>query len=72
MGASKPVNMKDQILYLLHEMVSSFKSTFLSSNRSFKVDINGIRMALGERGMSPEQGRLNALDRRWELIVRSE
>ena len=27
-GASKPVNMKDQILYLLYEMVCSFRSTF--------------------------------------------
>ena len=37
--------------------------------------MDGVRMALGlgERGMSVEQGRLNALDRRrWELIVRSE
>ena len=25
---------------------------------------DGVRMALGERGMSVEQGRLNALDRR--------
>ena len=31
-----------------------------------------LRIALGERGMSVEQGRLKALDRRWELIVRSE
>ena len=31
-----------------------------------------VRMALGERGMSTEQGKLNALDRRrWELIVRN-
>ena len=30
-------------------------------------------MVLGQRGISVEQGRLNALDRRrWELIVRSE
>ena len=29
-------------------------------------------MALGERGLSVEQGGLNALDRRWELIMRSE
>ena len=35
--------------------------------------MNGVRMALGERGMSVEQGILNLLDRRgWELIVRSE
>ena len=35
--------------------------------------MDGAWMALGERGMSVEQGRLNALDRRrWELIVRSE
>ena len=35
--------------------------------------MDGIRMALGERSMSVEQGRLNALDRRkWELTVRSE
>ena len=34
--------------------------------------MDGVRMALGEIGMSVEQGRLNALDRRWELIVRSE
>ena len=33
----------------------------------------GVKRALGERGMSIEQGRQNALDRkRWELIVRSE
>ena len=29
-------------------------------------------MVLGERGMLVEQGRLNALDRRWELVVRTE
>ena len=29
-------------------------------------------MALEERGMSVGHGRLNVLDRRWELIVRSE
>ena len=35
--------------------------------------MDGIRMALGERGMSVKQGRLNVLAwRRWELIVRSE
>ena len=33
--------------------------------------MDGVRMALGEKGMSVEQGRLNALDRRWELTVRS-
>ena len=32
----------------------------------------GVRMALGERGMSVEQCRLNALDRRWESIVKNE
>ena len=33
----------------------------------------GVRMALGEKDMSVEQSRLNALDkRRWELIVRIE
>ena len=34
--------------------------------------MNGVRMALGEMGMSVEQRRLNALDRRWEVIVRGE
>ena len=35
--------------------------------------MDGVKMALGEKGMSVEQGRLNASDRRgWELIVRSE
>ena len=35
--------------------------------------MDGVRMALGERSMPVEQGRLNALDRRrWELIVKSE
>ena len=35
--------------------------------------MDGVRTALRERGMSVEQVRLNALDRRrWELIVRSE
>ena len=35
--------------------------------------MEGVKMALGERGMSVEQGRLNVLDRRrWELIVRSK
>ena len=35
--------------------------------------MDGVRIALGERGMPVEQGRLNALDTRgWELIVRSE
>ena len=35
--------------------------------------MDGVRMALGVRGMLVEQGRLIALDRRrWELIVRSE
>ena len=35
--------------------------------------MDGVRMALGERGVSVEQSRLNALDRRkWELIMRSE
>ena len=35
--------------------------------------MDDVRMALGERGMSLEQGRLIVLDRRrWELIVRSE
>ena len=30
--------------------------------------MDGVRMALGERGMSVEQGRLNVLDRRkWQL-----
>ena len=34
--------------------------------------IYGVSMALGERDMSVEQGRLNVLDRRrWELIVNS-
>ena len=33
---------------------------------------DGVRMALGERGMSVEQGRLNELDRKWESTVRSE
>ena len=32
----------------------------------------GVRVALGKRGMSVEQGTMNALERRWELIVRSE
>ena len=33
----------------------------------------GVKRALGERSMSVEQGRQNALDRRkWEMIVRSE
>ena len=30
--------------------------------------MDGVMMALRERVMSEEQGRLNALDRRWELI----
>ena len=34
--------------------------------------MDGVRMALEEKSMSVEQGRLNVLDRRWELIVRSE
>ena len=34
--------------------------------------MDGVRMALGKRDTSLEQGRLNTLDRRWELIVRSE
>ena len=35
--------------------------------------MDGVSMALGEMGMSVEQYRLNALDRRrWELIVRSK
>ena len=34
--------------------------------------MDGARMALGERGMSVEKGILNTLDRRWELIERSE
>ena len=35
--------------------------------------LDGIRMALGKRGMSVEQVRLNVLDRRrWELNVRRE
>ena len=33
--------------------------------------MDGVRRALRGRGMSLEQSRLNALDRRWELIVRS-
>ena len=34
--------------------------------------VDDVRIALGGRGMSVEQDRLNALDRRrWELIVRS-
>ena len=33
--------------------------------------MDGVRIALEERAMSVEQGRLNALDRRrWEFIVR--
>ena len=35
--------------------------------------VEGVRMILGERGMSVEQGRLNTLDRRkWKFILRSE
>ena len=35
--------------------------------------MDGVKMALRERVIPLEQGRLNALDRRrWELIVRSE
>ena len=34
--------------------------------------MDGVRMALGKRGISVKQGRLNVLDRRWELIVRIE
>ena len=34
--------------------------------------MDGVRMALGKRGMSMEHGKLNTLDgRRWELIVSS-
>ena len=35
--------------------------------------VDGIKRALGERGMSVEQSRQNALDRRrWESIVTNE
>ena len=35
--------------------------------------MDDVRMALRERGMSVEQGRLNVWDwRSWELIVRNE
>ena len=34
--------------------------------------MDGVKRALGERGMSMEQGRQNALDRSWESSVRSE
>ena len=57
-------------------MVKKVMISYVEGNRcrgTPKLEwMDGVRMALGERSMSLEQGRLNALDRRWELIVRSE